>query len=169
MYEYYAIIENDVVVQYPVNPRIFLAMQNCYNVPEYWTGGILDGKQYVYCHNFEPTAPYTKNIVEVTPVKNEQDGMWYRKYEFVDASAEEIAARVAHQKLCISNDVTDMTAYVDSIQSEIAQLSEVEQQRWAQYKTDLINLTQQQGYPWVLVWPKRPSDQSRLSIGVERI
>ena len=68
MYTHYAIIENDQVIEYPVNPRVFLALQNCYNVPEYWEGGVLDGKTYVYCHNFEPAYDYTKNLREVQTV-----------------------------------------------------------------------------------------------------
>lgn len=169
MYENYAIIENDEVVEYPVNPRVFLALQNCYNVPEYWTGGVLDGKQYVYCHCFAPTPPYNKNIIELTPVKNPENGLWYRQYDFVDATPEEIAERTAYRLLCISNDVDTANKYLDSIQIEISQLSEEDQALWAQYKTDLNNLAQQDGYPWDFVWPNKPTNPERLSIGVERI
>ena len=169
MYENYAIIENDQVVEYPVNPRVFLALQNCYNVPEYWTGGVLDGKQYVYCHCFAPTPPYNKNIIELTPVKNPENNLWYRQYDFVDATAEEIAERTAHQILCIQNDVDTTVAYLDSIQDKILTLAESEKQAWAQYRLAVTNLDQQLSYPWDFVWPVRPANENRLSISVERV
>lgn len=169
MYEHYAIIENDQVVEYPVNPRVFLALQNCYNVPEYWTGGVLDGKTYVYCHNFAPTPPYDKSLLEVTPIKNPENGHWYRQYTFVDATPEEIAERTAYATECASNGVMYLLKMVADKQPEIELLSPEKQAEWAAYKAQVEAIPNLPTFPWGFQWPQPPDDGEQVTIGVERI
>lgn len=166
MYTHYAIIENDEIVEYPVNPRVFLALQNCYNVPEYWEGGVLDGKTYVYCHNFEPYCDYTKNLQEVQPAKNPDNGMWYRQYELIDASPEEVAARTNAQIERVHNSIRSALAGYDAMQTI---LEEIEPEKWDAVRAKLRDVPNQPGFPWDIEWPQTPDTEIVVSIGVERL
>ena len=59
MYEHYAIIKDQEVIAYPVNPRLPDS-----ELPDEWLGGEIAGKMFVYCHNCPPWHDYTKNAVE---------------------------------------------------------------------------------------------------------
>lgn len=169
MFEHYAIIENDQVVEYPVNPRVFLALQNCYNVPEYWPGGVLDGKTYVYCHNFAPTCPYDKNLLEVTPTKNLENGYWYRQYTFVDATLEEIAERTAIAIEGANNGVMFLLKMIADKQPEIDLMSAGKQSEWAAYKAQIEAIPTLPTFPWGFEWPQPPDDGEQVNIVVERV
>jgi hypothetical protein len=169
MYETYAILENGQIVAYPVNPRVWLAMQNCYNVPEYWDGGVLDGKTYVYCHNFAPTPPYNKNLQEVMPTQNPDNGLWYRQYTFVDATPEEISHRTADAIEGVNNGISVLLQMVDERQAEINLMSVEKQTEWALYKEQVLALKNISDFPWGVVWPNMPDDGNQLNIGVERL
>ena len=166
MYTHYAIIENDAIVEYPVNPRVFLALQNCYNVPEYWEGGVLDGKTYVYCHNFEPYCDYTKNLQEVQPIKNPENGLWYRQYALVDATAEEIAERTNAQIERVHNSIQSALAGYDAMQTI---LDEIEPEKWDAVRAKLRDVPNQPGFPWNIEWPQTPDSEIVVAIGVERL
>lgn len=166
MYVHYAVVENDQLVEYPVNPRVFLALQNCYNVPEYWEGGVLDGKTYVYCHNFEPPSIYTKNIVEVTPLKNPENGLWYRQYEYVDASPEEIEQRTALEAERARNTIRVSLEQFDAMQTI---LDELEPEKWDVVRAKLRDVPNQPGFPWNIEWPQTPDAEIVVAIGVERL
>lgn len=169
MYEHYAIIENDQVIEYPVNPRVFLVLQNCYNVPEYWPGGVLDGKTYVYCHNFAPTPPYDKNLLEVTPIKNPENGYWYREYVFVDATQEEIAERTLVATEAAVNGVNALLKMIEEKQPEILLMSVEKQAEWAAYKAQVEAIPNSPNYPFGFIWPTVPDDGNQINIGVERV
>lgn len=169
MYEHYAIIdENDKILEYPTNPRVFLTEQNCYNVPEYWTGGILNGKKYVYCHNFEPTCPYDKNHVEGLPLKDPDNGLWYRQYYAVDATPEEIEQRTLQRKQAVINSVVVSLKTIDELQAQITEYPPEEQEKWAQFRQAVSELPLIEN-PWEVKMPKSPNDGNNLTVTVERL
>lgn len=169
MFETYAIIVNGQVVEYPVNPRVWLAAQNCYNVPEYWQGGVLDGKTYVYCNNFAPTPPYDKNLKEVTPIQSPENGLWYRQYIFVDATPSEIAERTAAETETVIGGIHFLLKMVADKAHAISQLPEDKQLEWANYKSSLLALSKDPNFPWISGWPQIPDDGQQVNIGLERV
>jgi hypothetical protein len=159
MFEHYAIIdETDTVLEYPTNPRVFLTEQNCYNVPEYWPGGILNGKKYVYCHNFEPTCPYDKNHKEGLPLKDPNNGLWYRQYYAVDATPEEMAQRTIQRREQLQNTTLIILKTVEEMQLEIAQMPPEVQAQWQNYKTEVAQVASAAN-PWEARFPPRPTQE----------
>tara|TARA_B100000902_G_scaffold281734_1_gene267678 strand:- start:1332 stop:1703 length:372 start_codon:yes stop_codon:yes gene_type:complete len=69
-------------------------------------------------------------------------------------SDEEVAARVREQRNNILKDVVDPLV---SNPLRWSDLTEAEQTEWAQYRTDLLNVPQQSGFPIKIVWPETPT------------
>lgn len=170
MFTTYALIEAGAVVEYPVNPRVWNISTESYNISEYWMGGELDGKTYMFVHNAPPAVPHTKNAVENNvPVFNSDNQLWYRGYDVVDASAEEIAERTDREVDSVRH-IRDM--YVtegQEVLSKITNLPPEGQQEWDAYFADLRNLESQSSFPWDLTWPIRPDQVQRVKIEVERV
>lgn len=169
MLKTYAIVQNGVVVEYPVNPRVWVVSQDAYNIPEVWMGGQLDGKTYVACHMQTVPHKATENIVETTPVFNEADGLWVRQFNVVPASAQEIAERRERYLLgAVHVFNTELEKY-QAKTALIANLSEAEQLKWREYLAALNSMDQQPEYPFHYTVPESPEITTRVNIGVERI
>lgn len=160
MYTTYAIIEAGSVVEYPVNPAL------SHSIPAYWLGGVLDGKEYVFCHNREPAITYEQNLKEVTPVFDAADGWWYRSYEVVPASPEEIQVRTQAAVEAFNNTLAELNAR--AAEALTKELTDEQRADWNAYVTALQDVDSQPSYPWNINWPK-PPDINTISIGVERL
>ncbi len=169
MYKHYAIIENGVVVEYPVNPRVWVVSQNSYNVPEVWQGGELDGKTYVACHMPIVAQKPTENLVEKTPVFDQEIGFWMRQFDVVSATAEEVAER---RPRYLQGAVNVLAAKLQEYNEKlplILQLPLNEQIKWQEYAASLMTISQQPEYPFVFHIPESPENQVTVKIGVARI
>lgn len=170
MFTTYAIIQNNAVVEYPVNPRVWNIQTESFNVPEYWPGGELNGKTYVYCHNNPPKAYPMKNAVENNrPVFDAATNLWYRGYDLVDATPTEIAERTQMQLQSIEDEKKYLIAEGLKARDAIENLPLEGQQEWDTYFTDLQNIESQASFPWDLTWPTRPDQVQRVKIEVERV
>lgn len=165
----YAIIENGVVVQYPVNPRVWVIATDSYNVHELWQGGELDGKTYVFCHNPMIDILPTQSLVEKTPACDPNTGLWMRQYDIVPATDDEIAER---RPLYLRGALDFVAERLDDYakkQSMILELPEAEQAKWEAYRIALQTLPDQPGYPFTYTLPKSPEITTTVNIGVERV
>ena len=169
MFKNYAIIKNGVVLEYPVDPRTWVVSANAYNIPEYWEGGELDGKTYVFCHNKPPSHNYDETLAEKTPALNPESGLWYRQYDVVKLDAEALA----ELKLLAQRGADDLQKRflfaVEEMSATIAELSAEEQDKWQQYKTALLQLSDQPDYPFFYVVPTRPDELDNLKMKMERV
>lgn len=163
----YAVIENGQVVEYPVCPIIIDPVTCHSNLPVNWDGGVFEGKQYVFCHNIEPDCDYMHNLVEGTPVLNQANGLWYRHYDVVPATPEEIQQRSDARAQGLLNAVQREVAQVQEDQAYIASLSQEQQDDWAAFLQQIQNLHLQEGFPWI-GFPQRPQ-HTNPEITVERI
>lgn len=150
MYTDYAIIENEQVVEYPVNPHL------TQKIPDYWLGGELDGKQYVFCHmgvyNYDPETQY---LVESTPILDKESGNWYRSFSAVDYSGEELQKRIAELTQITQNTIEEMCNTADANIQNL-RFSIERRNAWAEYKTAVQNVLSQENAPFKLVWPQEP-------------
>jgi hypothetical protein len=165
MYEHYAIIKDGQVVEYPANPRVYdtgLAWN--------WLGGELAGETFVFCHNVEPWRDHTKNVVENhRPFYNPDTGHWYRGYDIVDASPQEIAQRVADQTAGMREDIAYHIAKSQETLAKLETIPAETQQQWDAYFVEMQAIEQQAGFPWDVKWPTEPHRVKRIKATVERI
>lgn len=170
MFTTYALIKNGAVVEYPVNPRVWNISTESYNISEYWMGGELDGKMYAFVHNNPPkTYPFKNAVENNVPVLNPDNQLWYRGYNVVDASLEEIAQRTAWEIDSVQERRNSYLTEAQEALSKITNLPPEGQQEWDAYFADLQNIESQSSFPWDLTWPTRPDQVQRVKIEVERI
>lgn len=160
MYKTYAIVDDTGVVEYPVDPSA------THKLPPFWLGGELDGRQYVFCHNEEPAHSHEESLVEIRPVKNPDNGLWYRRYEVVRATDEEILRRTTAQIELCENSIAACHAAADDALGK--QLSGEQIAQWQKYKLDVDAVREQPTFPWDLAWPVRP-DVETVKIEVTRV
>lgn len=146
----YARIENDNVVEYPLyEGDIRLAHPNVSFAAEFVAP---DG--YVVVHPSDyPEIDHTKNVVEGQPVKN--GSTWMQNWVVSDASADEIADRVAAQWKTIRNLRNIKLSKSDWTQLADAPLTADEKTEWAEYRQALRDITNQSD-PFNIVWPNEP-------------
>lgn len=163
----YAEIKDGQVVAYPVCP-IEVNPYTCEsNLPVNWDGGVYDGKEYVFCHNQEPYCDYKHNLVEVMPKKNPDNGLWYRQYEVVPATEQEIADRIAERTRIVLADIERLLEELQADEAYIMSLSQSQIEAWNQYAADLQAMPQNPNFPWI-GFPERPNNVSP-NIGVTRV
>ena len=169
MYIHYAHIENGVVVEYPVNPRVRDHATNTFNIHEYWEGGELNGKVYVFCHNTPPVFRYDEALIEKKPAFNAETGLWHRQYDLVKVSPETLSKRREMAQNNI-NELLDIL-FIDlaKMAQIISELSDVEKNKWQEYRSALLNIPAQMDYPFYYNIPIRPDEMQDLKIGVTRI
>jgi len=169
MYKHYAVLKDGVVVEYPVDPRTWVVSANSYNIPEYWEGGELDGKTYVFCHNKPPNHNYDETLVEKTPALNPENGLWYRQYDVVKLDAQALSELREAAQLGVDILQKRLLSEMEAIANTIAELSAVEQEKWQRYKNDLLNLHVQPDYPFFYITPTRPDELDDLKMKVARV
>lgn len=160
MYTTYAIIENGSVVEYPVDPH------NKHEIDPLWEGGVLDGKEYVFCHNKEPLASPEQKLVETRPAFDIASGLWYRQYNIVQEDPVVVAEKRA---VAVERSLATVAA-CEAVAAEILskELTDQQRQDWLTYKNDLQSAVGKDNYPWTLTLPQ-PPDQNSLKIEVERL
>lgn len=92
---------------------------------------------------------------------NDQDGVWslvkgkIKKLPFPEPTEEELASQVRAQRdLLLRTDV-------DSINPVRWQsMSKDQQKAWVSYRQDLLNVTNQKGFPKKVTWPVAPKDKA---------
>jgi len=165
MYEHYAIIENGQVVEFPANPRLLDT-----GLPWDWLGGEVAGKTFVFCHNDEPWHEHTKNAVENNqPFYRAETDCWYRGYDIVDATPEEIVQRVANQTAGMREEVAYEIAKSQANLEKLGTMPAETQQQWDAYFAEMQSIEQQAGFPWDIQWPTEPQRVNRIKATVERI
>ena len=170
IYTTYALIENGVVAEYPVNPRVLLASTGDFNVPWNWGGGDLDGKTYAYCHDKKPWTTHEEIAVETAPYYDAEADLWYRGYEVQPAPAELVAERHAEADGAIQRDVAAfIVQYSDAKAAEFG-LSESQCADWARFRAELQAVSEQPGYPFQFSWPVFPdSEANKMTLEVVRV
>jgi len=105
--------------------------------------------------------PYTLDPSDTDTTINNDEVMALIGTDFtayVAPTQEEIDAVTAGQVRAERDRI--LTAVVDPLVSNPlrwADLTEAEQTEWSQYRTDLLNVPQQSGFPNTITWPTEPS------------
>ena len=144
----YARIEDGAVTEYPIyQGDILLRFPNTsFPVPF----EAPDGYEVVKS-SLQPQPDYTENIVEGTP--EFIDGVLTQFWILEPASSEEIEQRTDNKAREIRSLRNSLLAQCDWTQLPD---SGVDKQAWAEYRQELRDVPNQQGFPWQVVWPEKP-------------
>ena len=151
MYTNYAIIKDEQVVEYPVDPNL------THKIPDFWLGGELDGKQYVFCHMGVYSYDHeTQYLAEGTPVFNNENGNWYRSFTAENYSGEALQNRIAELTQIAQNTIAASCARAD-VCIQNMQLPVEQRDAWSAYKVAVENVLNQENAPFRLTWPQEPN------------
>ena len=100
----------------------------------------------------KPTKPldigHTQNQ-ELVVVSTDEG--WVEQWNIVDASLEESKERTDAQKEIVRQQRNALL-----LQSDWTQLPDVNDVRWVAYRQSLREITEQDGFPWSIIWPEKP-------------
>lgn len=143
----YARIEGKAVVEYPVHEGdLRLRFRNVsfptpFQPPE----------GYVKVQDADiPAYDYRVNVAEGPPLL--VGSVWTRNWVTTDATAEEIADRVAAQWFFVRKERNEKLSSCDWTQLQDAP---VDQAIWAEYRQQLRDITDQKD-PFAIIWPAQP-------------
>ena len=150
----YALIKNGIIEKYPYsktdlqidNPNISFA--DNMSVSDMKDLGV----EVVY-FTTPPEISSLQILEEQTPVFNEQDQRWEQVWSVKDLSADEIQARNEAQAQSVRTDRDQRLAASDWTQ--IAD-SSADKNAWIQYRKELRDLPEKEGFPWDIKWPDQP-------------
>jgi hypothetical protein len=81
------------------------------------------------------------------------NGQWFTKYSVADMDADAIAAKDAEQAKSVRDERTKKLAETDWTQLTDAPVNGA---AWATYRQALRDVTDQETFPWDIVWPTKP-------------
>ena len=108
----------------------------------------------IYESTDKPEPAKYKNVVETTPVKNPETGIWQQAWVEEDMTDEEKAAADAHQAKIMRFERESKL-----ICSDYTQLADspVDASLWVTYRQALRDVPSQPGFPWEITWPTEPT------------
>jgi len=103
-----------------------------------------------------PAYDHTKNIAEGTPVLT--GGVWTQVWNVTDASAEEIAERVANEAVSVRAERDQLLANTDWTVLQDSPLTDAQTADWVIYRQALRDITAHANFPFLQDsdWPTKP-------------
>jgi hypothetical protein len=145
----YALIQNDSVLEYPLEEG---AIKSRFSNTSFPTPFEPPAGYVEIADAAQPTIDYTKNITEGTPVKDK--GVWTRTWVVSNATTQEVNERTARQSEQMRQDRNRRLAASDWTQ--LSDTPGVTRAAYVQYRQALRDVPQQPGYPWNITWPTEP-------------
>lgn len=102
---------------------------------------------------FKPYDHRTQKLVRVDPYV---EGNWVYTVKVMDKSPDELALDRESQAMNIRS--TRNRLLTDSDWTQVAD-APVDKQAWGTYRQALRSITEQEGFPWTVQWPRSPTDQ----------
>jgi len=95
--------------------------------------------------------PATENCNQTNPTLENSE--WVMTWQVSPASAEEIAERLERKSLDARQQRNQLLADCDWTQLSDAPVSS---SAWANYRQELRDIPEQEGFPWNINWPEEP-------------
>lgn len=153
----YVKIEQGQVVQYPYSLLALQADHPNVSFPQSWPASVLASYGVAAVLTAEqPATDHTKVAVEKTP--RCVGGVWTQVWEVVDASPALLAERTqdAAQTVRTRRDAL-LNSTVDSLNPlQWEQMTEAQRTAWKDFRQALLDITEQSGFPFSVVWPTKP-------------
>ena len=103
----------------------------------------------------QPVKDHTVNVTESAPEL--ADDEWIQTWTIKPATKSQMAERTAAQAATVKSQRNDLLQQCDWTQLPDAP---ADRQAWATYREQLRQVDTQPGFPWSVVWPETPSNQS---------
>jgi hypothetical protein len=150
----YALVKDGKIVAYPYNVDQLRRDNPNTSFPKTLSKEVLEHfGVFLVLASTPPDTTYFQTFKEITPVFSE--GEWRAAFEVVDMTEEEVSARresLAHDvriKRALLIAESDWTQGKD-IPSEVSE-------PWAVYRQQLRDITEQENFPWEVIWPEPPA------------
>ena len=148
----YALISNGQIEKYPYSFSLLQVDNPQTSFPaEMPDNRLAECGVYPVAPTPRPEEDHTKTITEGKPQL--VDGKWTQVWVVEDAPADLIAQRTSERAAEIRQERNALLAVCDWTQ--LAD-TPVDSLGWAVYRQELRDITQQNGFPWNVVWPNKP-------------
>ena len=143
------------IAQYPYGIDMLKLQNPAISFPDRITRDLLKTYNvYQVLPEPKPEMPYTQDAREGDPVFYGNE--WHQTWVVYDLSEEEIASRTARQADQVRQQRDQILAATDWRVIKATETGIPESAEWMQYREDLRNIPQQEGFPWNVVWPTQP-------------
>lgn len=102
----------------------------------------------------KPDMPYTQDALEGMPEYYGNE--WHQTWIVYDLSEEELQARTQQQSTLVRQQRDSLLQSTDWRVIKATETQTPESAEYLQYREDLRNVPQQEGFPWSVTWPTQP-------------
>lgn len=153
-------LEDGNPVGNPITLENFLLLYPATSFPGYLDASITEPLGFgIYSYSKIPDD-FNKAIekpTEVTPVRNDEEGVWYQKWEIQPLTSEEKATVDKRQMDNFLGQRSARLASCDWTQLPDAPLSDDMRAKWRVFRQQLRDLPQSDGFDiWNVTWPQHP-------------
>lgn len=144
----------------PLTLENFLLLFPATSFPGYLDASITEPLGYgIYSYSQIPEFDHSKEKpVEVLPIRNDEQGVWYQAWELQPLTAEEKQKVDEDQREHVIYCRNHLLKDSDWTQLPDVQLSETKLVEWCVYRQTLRDMPNQEGFDiWHPIWPVRPS------------
>lgn len=148
----------------PITLENFLLLHPATSFPGYLDASITEPLGFgIYSYSKVPDDfnRRTHKPVEVLPVRNDEDGVWYQSWEIAPLSDDEKSQVEHRQRLSIIGHRNALLSASDWTQIPGNQLTEEKRIEWQSYRQQLRDLPNSEGFDlWNVAWPTPPVPQT---------
>lgn len=151
----YVLVKNGAIEKYPYSQRDLREDNPNTSFPEPMDTETLEGWGVfrVTPRNPPEHDRATQNVERVNPTL--ENGQWVETWEITPASAAQVEERASEEMSNVRNRRNALLAACDWTQGK--DIQESVSAPWAAYRQALRDITQQDGFPWSVVWPLSPT------------
>jgi hypothetical protein len=143
------------ILQYPYGTDMLRLQNPNVSFPKNITRSLMaEYNVYQVLPEPKPELPYTQDAREGDPVFYGNE--WHQTWVVYDLSQEEIDARTSQKADEVRQQRDQLLTATDWRVIKATETQTPESPEWMQYREDLRNIPQQQGFPWNVVWPSQP-------------
>jgi hypothetical protein len=108
----------------------------------------------IYEFSQQPEPGRYEKVIEKAPVRDDESGIWFQRWEVEDQTDEEKAESDANAAR-----VARLTRNGKLLDTDYTQLADapVDRQAWQIYREALRQVSEQDGFPWDVIWPEEPA------------
>lgn len=154
----YAKIINDEVIQYPYSIRDLRIDYPNTSFPNNLTEDDLNSYNvYKIQSTSKPSCERNQKVEETTPVL--ENNVWKQKWETINLSEEEynILLEATARRVRMTRD-RSLAEFVDVINPmRWESMTDEQKQAWRNYRQELLDVPEQESFPWEIEWPVTPS------------
>lgn len=150
-------IEDGNPVGYPVVQENMYYLFPSFNFNRVITSDLIKDLGYaIYEFTQIPEVGKYEKRIEVTPVLNENNGIYYQNWQVIEMNDEEKAEQDTLQSIHMRRLRNNKLFECDYILMPDIVIDQEIRQQYIEYRQQLRDITSQPGFPWEVEWPVKP-------------